>query len=94
MLKQVLHEIESAQGPVNLDALGRKLNIDRGALDGMIQFWVRKGRLQLEGQPNTETAAVCGGSCRTACAGPQSCPFVVHLPLTYSLNPTPGEKSE
>jgi hypothetical protein len=94
MLKQVLHEIESAQGPVSLDALGRKLNIDRSVLDGMIQFWVRKGRLQIEGQSHAETAAVCGGSCRTNCAGPQSCPFVVHLPLTYSLNPTPDPSKE
>jgi len=94
MLKQVLYEIESAQGPVNLDALGRKLNIDRSALDGMIQFWVRKGRLQIQDQPQAETAAVCGGACRINCAGPQSCPFVMHLPLTYYLNPAPDEGEE
>jgi hypothetical protein len=46
MLHQVLYEFENAAGPVSLNDLARRLKVDRGALDGMIQFWVRKGRIK------------------------------------------------
>ena len=46
MLKQVLREIETAQGPITVRALSRKLGVEPNALEGMIQFWVRKGRIQ------------------------------------------------
>ena len=46
MLNQVLQEIKFAQSALNLSDLSRKLGVERSALDGMIQFWVRKGRLR------------------------------------------------
>ncbi|OQY27656.1 MAG: hypothetical protein B6243_12755 [Anaerolineaceae bacterium 4572_5.2] len=46
MLHQVLNEFKSAQGALNLSDLARKLKVEQSALDGMIQFWVRKGRIE------------------------------------------------
>jgi hypothetical protein len=46
MLRQVLQEIESAQGPLTLDELSRKLGVEKSTLAGMIDFWVRKRRLK------------------------------------------------
>lgn len=71
MLYQVLEALETADGPVSLDELSRQLQIEPGALEGMIAFWVRKGRLK-------ETAV---GGCavgRRGCtcgAYPQGCAF-------------------
>jgi hypothetical protein len=45
MLRQVLTELQQADGPVNMDDLCRKLDVDRSVLDEMITFWVRKGKL-------------------------------------------------
>ncbi len=45
VLRQILQELESAQGPVSLNDLSRKLGVERGALEGMIAFLARKGRL-------------------------------------------------
>jgi hypothetical protein len=79
MLHQVLQAFEQTEGPVQLDELSRRLGIERSALDGMIAFWVRKGRLKdsaLEG---------CGGGCAAHCGGTSSCSFQSHTPRTIEL---------
>ena len=68
MLDQVLQEIETAQSAQNLGDLSRKLGIERSALDGMIQFWVRKGRLVDDNAVETQAGVVCSrGSCGAFC---------------------------
>ncbi len=64
MLQQVLQALETTSGPVSLDELSRRLGIERSALEGMIAFWVRKGRLQ----------ASAGGPCGRGCGhcGPRA----------------------
>ena len=82
MLHQVLQAIESAQGSIDINELSRKLSIERSALEGMIQYWVRKGRLKDDSQP-----AACGtGACGASCPGPKGCPFIIKLPQTYTLS--------
>ncbi|HEY51869.1 MAG TPA: hypothetical protein G4N94_00225 [Caldilineae bacterium] len=85
MLQQVLHEIETANGPVYYGELARKLGVERSALDGMIQFWVQKGRLRRNVPPGHTDSTICGGSCRGSCPGPNSCPFVMKTPQAYSI---------
>lgn len=86
MLQQVLAEIRAATGPVNLNELARRMNVERSALDGMIQFWIRKGRLQETDIYTDVPAEVCSsGSCGGSCPGPKGCPFVMPLPRSYSI---------
>ena len=88
MLQQVLNEIQAAQGAVDLNALARKLGIERSALDGMVQFWVRKGRLKMDDDaPAAPDSCSSAGVCGHTCPGPTACPFVMALPRTYSLQP-------
>jgi hypothetical protein len=87
VLRQVLAELEAASGPVNINELSRKLGIDRSALEGMIQFWVRKGRLKSGAQAAAELSEQCTtGSCGCACGGPVECPYVIKVPQSYTLN--------
>ncbi len=79
MLYQVLQAFETATGPVSLDELSRELGIERGALEGMIAFWVRKGRLQDSAGPG------CGGSCGSCGAAPGGCAFQHAGPRTITL---------
>ena len=83
MLQLILQEIELAGGTVNLADLSRKLDIEPGALEGMLEFWVRKGRLRSSHQGNQfcSTNLACSGSC----GGAQGCPFVIQMPHTFSL---------
>ena len=88
MLDQVLQEIETAQSAQNLGDLSRKLGIERSALDGMIQFWMRKGRLIDDDAVETQVRAVCSiGSCGASCTGTSNCAFVAKMPKTYSISP-------
>jgi hypothetical protein len=93
MLRQVLQEIKAAPSTVNLNALAHKLGVERSALEGMIQFWVRKGRLQDDDQAAAAALQMCNGSsCGPSCAGAQGCPFIVNLPRTYSVPSQTGEE--
>ena len=87
MLHAILHEIQTASGPVTVQTLSRKLGVQPGALTGMLQFWVQKGRLQLDdGAGGLTTMTVCAQThCRGRCPGPAQCPFIQKQPTTYSL---------
>ena len=88
MLNQVLQEIMSTQSTLSLGDLSRKLGIERSALDGMIQFWVRKGHLVDDAAAETQAGVVCSiGSCGVSCIGTSNCAFVAKMPKTYSISP-------
>ncbi|HMT21910.1 MAG TPA: FeoC-like transcriptional regulator [Promineifilum sp.] len=55
MLLKVLQAVESADGPVTLTELSRRLNIAPSALEGMLGYWAGKGRLVVDGR----SAAAC-----------------------------------
>lgn len=84
MLWNVLREVEAAQGPLDLNELSRRLDIDRSALEGMIRFWVRKGRLVDDSGVGCATAACANHGCG-GCAGGQGCPFVMTMLRTLTL---------
>jgi hypothetical protein len=83
MLQLVLQEIEAAGGTINLSDLSQKLHLEPGALEGMLEFWVRKGRLRREGIQSSH-ACSSGPSCGGSCAG-AACPFIIRIPRTFSL---------
>jgi hypothetical protein len=82
MLYQILEALEAANGLVSLNELSRQLQIEPGALEGMIAFWVRKGRLK-------DTAVSgCAGSRRGCTCGayPKGCVFSTAGPRVIVLN--------
>jgi hypothetical protein len=81
-LYAVLAALEAASGPLTLAELSLQLEIEPGALQGMVAFWVRKGRLRLSGQASCDTG-VCG-----ACTGAQGaghCPALLVVPRRYEV---------
>lgn len=85
MLRSVLQAIESAHGPVHVAALSQQLGIDRAALEGMISYWVQKGRLQ-----DLDAVASCDdrhnhGHCGSGCGG-GGCNFVARMPKSYTIH--------
>ena len=85
MLRKVLDEVKAAQAPLDLNELSRRLDLDRGVLDGMIQFWVRKGRLVDDAAVAGQAAVCATHGCGGSCPGPQGCPFTMKMPRTISL---------
>ena len=83
MLSQVLRQIQAAQGTLRLNELATRLNIEPSALEGMLAFWVSKGRLNpvsIEGD-----AAACASPCVGSCPGAAACPFVAKMPRMYEV---------
>ena len=65
MLSRILKGFEQARGPLDLNELSRRTGVERSALDGMLEFLVRKGKLREVGL-GTEACAHCAG--RLSCA--------------------------
>jgi hypothetical protein len=80
MLQQVLHEITTARGPITISELSRKMGIETAALEGMIEFWVRKGRLQRDSDHGGGNCA-CGPGA-SSCAPVSDC---VSVSRTYVI---------
>ena len=60
MLARIISEFKQADGPLDLNELSRCLDVDRSALEGMLQLLVRQGKLREVGI-GTETCAHCAG---------------------------------
>lgn len=60
---------------MTLQQIARDLDVSPARVEGMIQYWVRKGRLR-----ETVSFTDCG-----SCGRGQDCPFVVELPRSYEL---------
>lgn len=77
-LRAVLDQFATASGPVSLAEMAQHLQLEPGILEGMIAYWVRKGRLR-------EVFAMSSGAGCARCGISDSCPFVVPMPRTYEL---------
>jgi hypothetical protein len=75
-LRQVLTIFEQADGALSLAHVARELGISTARLEGMLQYWVRKGRIR-------EVAASSSGC--PSCGIKGECPFVMALPRSYEL---------
>jgi len=47
MLDEIMHEIEKHSGPMTVKELARRVSVEESALEGMLEFLERKGRLVL-----------------------------------------------
>jgi hypothetical protein len=83
MLRELLRLIEATDGPITVSELSRQLNVAPGVIEGMLDHWVRKGRLVVSGGAATACCAM-GGGCGS-CAGVVDCPFVARMPRSFSV---------
>jgi hypothetical protein len=58
MLSQIINAFKQNAGPLDINELGRRLGIERSALEGMLGLLVRQGRLR-EIRPGSEECAHC-----------------------------------
>ncbi|MBP6017113.1 MAG: hypothetical protein KA586_10370 [Candidatus Promineofilum sp.] len=88
MLREVLQAVEAAKGPITLNELSRRLELDPRVLDGMLEHWSRRGKLVVDGV----TGTACAGDmtpARCSCGSATdnvNCPFLARLPKSYSLS--------
>ncbi len=87
MLERLLASIRANNGPVSFDDLSKRLQVERSALEPMLELLVRKGLLT-EWTDGAAAVACRSGSCGTSCSGMPGCPFVAGgMPRTLQIRP-------
>lgn len=81
MLKQVLEKFEDPKQPASLAQIAHDLDLDMPTLQGMIDYWVRKGKLREVINCDISTG---GCSCGKGASG---CPYVMAMPRGYERVP-------
>lgn len=75
-LRAVLNRFADQSAPISVNRLAQEMNIERGVLGDMIDYWVRKGKLR---EVNS------GGQACNTCGVKGACPFIIALPRYYEL---------
>jgi hypothetical protein len=75
VLREVLHAFEKTRGPLSMNDMARDLDITPGMLEGMIDYWVRKGKIR----------ECSGGSACASCGCAKSCAYSPNMPRRYEL---------
>ena len=83
ILRSVLAAFEDARGPLSLADLSRELGIETGALEGMLDFWLRKGRLRIVGPGASPDS--CDMKHCAHCAASETCAVMFATPRRYVL---------
>jgi hypothetical protein len=75
-LRQVLNIFEESAHPLSLAEIARDLGVEAGVLEGMLQYWVHRGRLrEVSGD-----AAIC-----PMCSKHEHCAIMPDMPRRYEL---------
>jgi predicted ArsR family transcriptional regulator len=67
-----MRELKNSRGPVTVQELARRLDIEQSALEGMLEFLERKGKLSVY-RPGEECED-CGVVSCAACVFSAACP--------------------
>lgn len=85
MLERLLTSIKETSGPISFDELSKRLQVERSALEPMVDLLVRRGLLT-EWTAAATDLACSSGACGTSCSGMQGCPFVAGgMPRTLEI---------
>lgn len=92
MLRELIREIEAANGAARPSELARRLGVERSAIDGMIDELVRLGRLGAD--PADRCPLRVGrGPCGRTCGADGRCPLPVRLPAPLGVVHAPAERN-
>lgn len=71
ILDRIMQEIEKKDGPITVKELARRLDIEESALEGMLEFLERKGKLSVyrPGECDEHGAPTC-----VSCIYGKECP--------------------
>jgi hypothetical protein len=74
-LREVLNTFQNARAPLSLAQMAHDLDLPVGMLEGMIDHWVRKGKIREVRGPGA-----CG-----SCSSAKHCGYMPNLPRSYEL---------
>lgn len=74
-LRQCIEILEEAQGALTVQDLAAELDVTPERAEGLVDFWIRKGRIVIISDQNK-----CG-----SCGIRGECPLLTTLPVKYEL---------
>ena len=74
-LSNLLTKIEESSGAFSIQALARELDLTPERVESMLEYWVRKGKIE-----SSTNLTECG-----SCSAQGDCPFILEMPKTYEL---------
>lgn len=83
MLAQLMAVINAKNEPISLEGLSEELGVEKSALEGMLDFLVRKGKLRYSDLGQVPEDGICSGAGCIACRKAGSCPFAGKMPKVY-----------
>lgn len=83
-LRQVLERFDDQTTAVSINRMAQEMDVTPGVLHGMIDYWVRKGKLR---------EVTSSGEACTTCGVKSGCPFVIALPR-YFERVLPGQDAQ
>jgi len=76
VLTQVLQVFEASSQPLSLTEIARQLEVPQGMLEGMLQYWVHRGKLR----EVANDASIC-----PMCSKSDTCGIMPDMPRRYEL---------
>jgi hypothetical protein len=83
MFAKILAEFDRVNTPLSVEGLSRRLNIQKSALEGMLQTLVRYGKIKLSDTAGDQKDS-CGSLICAGCGAASRCPFAGKIPVTYT----------
>ena len=83
-LSNLLTKIEESSGAFSIQALARELDLTPERVKSMLEYWIRKGKIQ-----SSTKLTECG-----SCSSQGDCPFVLEMPRTYELVTSQDHQSD
>ncbi len=75
ILSKLLTLIEESSGAYSIQGLARELDVSPAHVESMLEYWIRKGKIQ-----SSKNLTECG-----SCSTKGNCPFVLEMPRTFEL---------
>lgn len=84
MLREIIDILKTEKVSLSVDILSHRLNVDKSALEGMLETLIKKGIIKIDDIGEMDSSKCHSSSC-LGCAAVKRCPFTGKLPRMYTL---------
>jgi len=84
LLREIIDILKTEKASLSVDILSHRLNVDKSALEGMLETLIKKGIIKMDDIGEIDSSKCHNSSC-LGCAAAKGCPFTDKLPRTYTL---------
>jgi hypothetical protein len=84
LLLEIINILKTEDAPLSVDGLSNRLDVDKPALEGMLETLLQKGIIKMDNMEDINRSG-CHGFCWRGCAVSRGCPFAGEMLYMYTL---------